>query len=309
MLEYCPVCVHLEHRAGLCPVCIDLDNGPIDCRPSPMAETSGADRDDDRLATELFRRYGSVRRGEWRAREHWLDDAAAVRHIVGFERLIGAIGEPVVHVNRGHGEEAAKTWSDGFDEGWSQAWSARIHRAVVVAIIAGLLLMFLIGRATAPRPPAQGSTSPALIQASSVGTPAPASGAPQLSDPATSEIGAPTHLAGGRWSDPTALKSDVPKSVRAGHTVPRGYTVRGIASTYGPGWDGWIAWPNGPGWRLRVCGPAACRTVVSTDAGPDKAMQRAGRVIDLDIPTFEAIAGGSWRRGLVHVTVTVLGRG
>jgi rare lipoprotein A (peptidoglycan hydrolase) len=81
----------------------------------------------------------------------------------------------------------------------------------------------------------------------------------------------------------------------------------GTASTYGPGWDGWIAWPDGPGWRLRVCGPGGCVVVVTTDAGPDRAMQRAGRIVDLDVATFERVAGVSWTTGLTKVTVTVLG--
>ena len=87
-----------------------------------------------------------------------------------------------------------------------------------------------------------------------------------------------------------------------------GPTVAGIASTYGPGWDGWIAWPSGPGWRMRVCGPGGCIVVVTTDAGPDLAMQRAGRVVDLDVPTFELVAGADWTIGLTKVSVTVLGR-
>lgn len=36
---------------------------------------------------------------------------------------------------------------------------------------------------------------------------------------------------------------------------PTSTAVRtGVASTYGPGWDGWIAWPDGRGYTLRVCG-------------------------------------------------------
>lgn len=85
-------------------------------------------------------------------------------------------------------------------------------------------------------------------------------------------------------------------------------SVVGVASTYGPGWDGWLAWPGGPGWKLRVCGPASCVVVVTTDAGPDRAMQRAGRVVDLDVSTFERVAGAPWTIGLTKVTITVLGR-
>jgi hypothetical protein len=90
--------------------------------------------------------------------------------------------------------------------------------------------------------------------------------------------------------------------------VPKRATRTGTASTYGPGWEGWIAWPGGPGWKLRVCGPGGCATVVTTDSGPDLAMQRAGRIVDLDVATFERVAGGPWTIGLTKVTVTVLSR-
>jgi hypothetical protein len=95
-------------------------------------------------------------------------------------------------------------------------------------------------------------------------------------------------------------------SAQGGASKPR--SLVGIASTYGPGWDGWLAWPGGPGWKLRVCGPAKCVVIVTTDAGPDRAMQRAGRVVDLDVATFERVAGAPWTIGLTKVTVTVLGR-
>lgn len=276
--------------------------------PNPTPETAGADRDDDRLATELFRRYGSVKRGELRGREHWVADADAVRHIIGYERLVGALGRAAIHVNAGGGERQASAWNDWYDQGWSEAWLARIRLPLFIGAIALVVIAFLAGMAVAaPRSTATGSPG-GRIDGGSAWTPrpGPSIGAPRVVGPT---LGAPTHVAGGRWSDPAALKSAVPKSVHAGAFYPRGNPIRGIASTYGDGWDGWIAWPKGPGWRLRVCGPAACRTVLSTDAGPDKAMQRAGRIIDLDVPTFEAIAGGPWRRlGLVRVTVTVLGR-
>lgn len=34
---------------------------------------------EDHLPVELFMRYGSVKRGEWRKRQHWVDDATAIR--------------------------------------------------------------------------------------------------------------------------------------------------------------------------------------------------------------------------------------
>jgi rare lipoprotein A (peptidoglycan hydrolase) len=104
---------------------------------------------------------------------------------------------------------------------------------------------------------------------------------------------------------------NLPVTLAPTRTVPstsKHSTQTGIASTYGPGWKGWIAWPRGPGWRLRVCGAGGCVVVVTTDSGPDLAMQRAGRIVDLDVTTFERVAGASWTVGLTKVRVTVLGR-
>lgn len=80
----------------------------------------------------------------------------------------------------------------------------------------------------------------------------------------------------------------------------------GLASTYGPGYAGFIALPEGAGVRVRICGPAACRTRTSNDAGPSRKMQRRGRVVDLDVATFEAVCGCGWRTGLVRVSVEYL---
>lgn len=83
----------------------------------------------------------------------------------------------------------------------------------------------------------------------------------------------------------------------------------GLASTYGAGWsEWWVALPDGPGWRFRVCGAGGCRELVSHDAGPDLAMQREGRIVDLPIGAFEDVCGVPWRMGLCQVTLTILGR-
>jgi len=95
---------------------------------------------------------------------------------------------------------------------------------------------------------------------------------------------------------------------RAAPSTSKRSTRTGIASTYGPGWRGWIAWPLGPGWMLRICGPGGCAVVVTTDAGPDLAMQREGRIVDLDVTTFERVAGVPWTVGLIKVRVTVIGK-
>ena len=81
------------------------------------------------------------------------------------------------------------------------------------------------------------------------------------------------------------------------------YKVKyGIASTYGPGYAGLFALPEGRGIKVEVCGPGGCIIRCSNDAGPDLAMQRAGRIIDLNLADFEAI-GGSLMAGLINVRV------
>lgn len=101
-------------------------------------------------------------------------------------------------------------------------------------------------------------------------------------------------------SPPTAAR------VRPSAAPDPARVVRGIASTYGPGFAGFLALPEGPGIRVRVCGPASCVERTSNDAGPSRKMQRAGRIVDLDVETFEAVSGASWRKGLVRVTVEYL---
>jgi hypothetical protein len=78
-------------------------------------------------------------------------------------------------------------------------------------------------------------------------------------------------------------------------------TRTGLASTYGPGY----AIPEGPGHLVSVCGPADCITRTSNDAGPSLAMQRAGRVVDLNVADFEQVCGCAWTAGLVRVRVTI----
>jgi hypothetical protein len=80
-------------------------------------------------------------------------------------------------------------------------------------------------------------------------------------------------------------------------------STTGIASTYGPGFDGYLALPSGPGHRVRICGSGGCVVAVSNDAGPSLAMQRQGRIVDLDVATFEHVCGVPWTRGLCSVSV------
>lgn len=106
-------------------------------------------------------------------------------------------------------------------------------------------------------------------------------------------------------------ESRKPSATVAPLTCGRTCIVRtGLASTYGEGWsEWWVALPEGPGWRFRVCGAGGCRTLVSHDAGPDRQMQREGRIVDLPVGAFEFVCGVStWRVGLCPVTLTILGR-
>lgn len=132
---------------GLCNVRIEA--------PNPQPETSAADR----LATELFRRYGEVTRGLFRTREHWVADATAVRTLLAgdaaFTKIVEVLTASPVHVSSDP-EARAATWNEGFDEAWRQRddlerESSRIRFvAIVVGLIAGAIaygpVRLLLGR-------------------------------------------------------------------------------------------------------------------------------------------------------------------
>lgn len=67
----------------------------------------------------------------------------------------------------------------------------------------------------------------------------------------------------------------------------------------------YLALPEGKGHRVRICAER-CWTMTSTDAGPDKAMQRAGRVADLNDWVWAYVSGLPLSRGLGKVSVTYL---
>jgi len=81
--------------------------------------------------------------------------------------------------------------------------------------------------------------------------------------------------------------------------------IRGIASwvpaRYGARY---LALPEGAGVRVRLCGAARCVVMTSNDAGPDLAMQRKGRIVDLSAALFKRITGLPLSHGLAWVTVT-----
>jgi hypothetical protein len=106
---------------------------------------------------------------------------------------------------------------------------------------------------------------------------------------------------------PRSLRAVPPVRIMPVVAVPAAAgTISGLASfvapSYGPRY---LALPDGPGITARICGPVACVVRTSTDAGPDRAMQRAGRVADLSFRDFAAVCGcDPWAVGLVRVVVT-----
>ena len=79
--------------------------------------------------------------------------------------------------------------------------------------------------------------------------------------------------------------------------------IVGIASwmpaRFGPAY---LALPEGPGVTVRICA-VRCLVMTSTDAGPDLAMQRAGRVADIGVETWEWLCDCDRSLGLVRVSV------
>jgi hypothetical protein len=200
-------------------------------------------------------------------------------------------GDPMLIGTEYHGppvdrESYLTAWRDA-----SAYWRLHVpsRRRTALRLLAAFLLGLALGLLSA-RAYGAAPSSAVVIPAAIAGIGAfepdrPLSGAPQReSFPASSAA-----LEGSR---PT---SGAPALVRSG-----------TASTYGPGWDGWTAIPEGPGYRIRVCGPSDCAVRLTTDAGPSLAMQREGRIVDLDVPTFEAVCGVRWTMGLCPVSVTIL---
>ena len=79
--------------------------------------------------------------------------------------------------------------------------------------------------------------------------------------------------------------------------------ISGTASTYGPGYDGYLALPAGPDIHVVICGAGGCIDRVSNDTGPVTSLHR---VADLSVADFELVSGQSWRVGLCRVKVEVL---
>jgi hypothetical protein len=86
-------------------------------------------------------------------------------------------------------------------------------------------------------------------------------------------------------------------------SVTRSGTIWWASESFGPSY---LALPIGPGHTVRLCGPAGCLVMRSTDAGPALFRQREGRIADLAVDKFEQICGVSRRFGSCPGSWTVV---
>ena len=172
--------------------------------------------------------------------------------------------------------------------------------AIVVGVVVGLSLASHVF-ASAPRP-----DHAALVSPAPSGPPARVEIGPSgLGHHCCTNRGSPS-IRGGRASTGVGLP---PRPV--GTPPPRpmlvGPSIAGIASFVGPSYGPrYLALPGGRGITVRICGASACIVRVSTDAGPDRAMQRApyGRVADLSFADFALVCDcDPWVVGLTRVSV------
>lgn len=181
-----------------------------------------------------------------------------------------------------------------------------MNRREAAAIVLLLLALLAIGFAW-PAPHAAGD-----VPAAATAIPSTAfvqlSGFKSVETAALSTPGAAVYQprtatsATGNSPSPSAQAVPRPEPVRkapSSHSV----AVTGTASTYGPGFAGYLALPAGPGIHVRICGAGGCIDRVSNDAGPVPSLHR---VADLDVSDFEFVCGLPWTRGLCRVTVEVL---
>lgn len=166
--------------------------------------------------------------------------------------------------------------------------------ALAVTFGLGLVLGLIIGTSAVSRS-AQATTPPTVPSGSDDAqaprmTLRPTVSAVSPTSSASPELSGTPHLAGVGQEIATAMEGGL-----ASH----------MGNTQGPGY---LALPGGPGQHVRICGPVGCvphtegQWIVSTDAGPDLAMQRQGRIVDLYIGDFLKICG-SPSLGLCRVTV------
>lgn len=189
-------------------------------------------------------------------------------------------------------ERELEAWEAGYAAALDgQGWRvAGLVLAALSGAVVGAALMY--GIVTAAPRPAQTTERDDLSALAS----ARLSGAPL--DPA---------------SVPAAVTGDV-RPVGApppSSALPEPSSITGIASYVGSFLgDRYLALPEGRGVRVRICAADRCIVRTSTDAGPDLAMQRAGRIADVSFVDFAALCRCDPPDvGLLRVTVTRLDPG
>ena len=83
-------------------------------------------------------------------------------------------------------------------------------------------------------------------------------------------------------------------------------TRSGVISHMGSGYpDSYLALPIGRGHTVRLCGPAACRTMTSNDVGPDQRVH-PDRIADVSARVFEELCGVPASAGLCRGSWTLV---
>lgn len=180
-----------------------------------------------------------------------------------------------------------------------------------IALLLGFVLGAFVGL-LAPRPAASSTLAPPPAHPeptdgpAGLGLPGTAGDQTLAADPgARQRRGSATLPATGTGP---ALVEATPDPASSGVTVS-GRVERGIVSHVGRAFGPrYLALPEHrwgrPGIRVTICGDGGCVTRTSTDAGPDLAMQRAGRIADLNAWDFETVCGLPASAGLCRATVT-----
>jgi len=172
-------------------------------------------------------------------------------------------------------------------------WVARPSGLIALLVglslgaIIGFLLGFSVVHAAAPRPTAEPAIPAAVDGNGASGTMArPSIGAPLASAPEPSRTapgdygssGAPLPSpAAVRMATPLPATSDIGTAIESG-----------IVAYAGPSLGGrYLALPGGPGQLVWICSTRSrCLERTSTDAGPNLAMQRLGRIADVSFVDF-----------------------
>lgn len=141
---------------------------------------------------------------------------------------------------------------------------------IAMMFLAGLIIGFIMGTHVAPMPaPATTPQPDASVLTGSVGarTQVRPSASPEQTSAQLSGIGSPLE---GR---------------------------KGIIAQATIGGPNYLAIPIGPGHLVKICGPAACLTLRSTDAGPNHERLVAGRIADVALGHWKTICGLPQSRG------------